>query len=205
MNKVLNGLPINWFDVLLVVVLIVGIQRGRKRGMSEELLSVLQWVGVVLGAAVVYEPLGLWLAGVTSCSALICYLTAYVVAGAFIVGVFAFLKRSFSGKLVGSDTFGGAEYYLGMPAGMLRFACVLIAMLSLLNARYYRSEEIKAMEKFQLDNYGSEFFPTLQSVQSSVFEKSLSGPPIRKYLSFLLIKPTPPETQQVQRKEFSLP
>jgi uncharacterized membrane protein required for colicin V production len=205
MTKVLNSLPINWFDVLLLVVLFVGIQRGRKRGMSEELLSVLQWLGVVLGAAVVYEPLGLWLVGVTSCSALFCYITAYVLTAAAIVGVFAFLKRTFSGKLVGSDTFGAGEYYLGMPAGMLRFACVLIALLSLLNARYYRSEEIKAMEKFQMDNYGSDFFPTLQSVQSSVFEKSLTGPPIKKYLSFLLIKPTPPETQEVKRKEFSLP
>lgn len=205
MTKVLNGLPLNWFDVLLLVVLFVGIQRGRKRGMSEELLSVLQWLGVVLGAAVIYEPLGLWLVGVTSCSVLLCYIAAYVITAAFIVGVFAFLKRTFSGKLVGSDTFGGAEYYLGMPAGMLRFGCVLVALLALLNARYYRTEEIKAMEKFQLDNYGSDFFPTLQSVQSSVFEKSLSGPPIKRYLSFLLIKPTPPEVQQVKRKEFSLP
>ena len=206
MNKVLNDLPINWFDVLLLVVLLVGIQRGRKRGMSEELLAVLQWLGVVLGAAVAYEPLGVWLVSVTSLSALVCYIGAYVITGAFIVGVFALLKRKFSERLVGSGTFGGGEYYLGMPAGMLRFACVLIALLSLLNARYYRSEEIKAMEKFQMDNYGSQFFPTLQSIQSSVFEKSLTGPPIKKYLSFLLIKPTPPEiTQQVKRKEFSLP
>jgi len=195
--NVLNNLPLNWFDVVLLVVLFLGIMRGRKRGMSEELLAVLQWLGVVLGAAIAYEPLGQWLAGVTSSSALFCYIAAYVFSAAFIVGVFALLKRWLSGKLVGSDTFGGAEYYLGMPAGMLRCACVLLVLLAVLNARYYRSEEIAAMNKFQMDNYGSDFFPTLQSVQSSVFEKSFTGPVIRNYLSFLLIKPTPPETTQV--------
>jgi len=66
------------------------------------------------------------------------------------------------------------------------------------------------MTKFQDENYGSQFFPTLQSVQSDVMEQSFVGSQARKYLSFLLIKPTAPAvpgaaTQQVKRREFSLP
>src|SRR6185503_10664356 len=119
--------------------------------------------------------------------------------------VFLLLKRTFSGKLIGSDTFGRGEYYLGMPSGMLRFACILIAGLALLNARLYRAEEIKAMTKFQNDNYGSQFFPTLQTVQDQVFAKSILGPQIKTYLGFLLIKPTLPESTQIKRTAGNLP
>jgi hypothetical protein len=124
--------------------------------------------------------------------------------------VFAYVNGTVGRKLSGSDTFGKGEFYLAMPAGILRFACVLIALLALLNARLYRTAEIKEMEKFQNDNYGSQFFPTLSSVQSSVFEKSFLGPQIKKYASFLLIKPTFPSGPGQQntassRREFTLP
>jgi len=108
------------------------------------------------------------------------------------------------GKLIGSDVFGKSEYYLGMPAGMLRFICMLITALAILNARLYSSQEIAAAQKFQLDNYGSEFFPSMQSLQATVFEQSIAGPPIRKYLGFLLITPTAPaSTGKFKQKEWS--
>jgi len=36
-------------------------------------------------------------------------------------------------------------------------------------------------------------------VQASVFEKSLIGPPIKRYLGFLLIEPTQAEDKQIVR------
>ena len=36
-----------------------------------------------------------------------------------------------------NNFFGGGEYYLGMSSGMVRFACMLLAVLALLNAPYY--------------------------------------------------------------------
>jgi hypothetical protein len=61
-----------------------------------------------------------------------------------------------------------------------------------LNARYYSAAEVKAMTKFQNENYGSNFFPTLSSVQEDVFTKSFVGTQVKEHLSFLLIKPTAP-------------
>src|SRR2546422_4577368 len=43
---------INWFDLFVLVMLVVGIFVGRKRGMSLELLSVLQWLMIVFVAAI---------------------------------------------------------------------------------------------------------------------------------------------------------
>jgi len=201
----LDNLPFNWFDVAVVIMLLIGIQRGRKRGMSEECLAMLKWVALVLVCAIAYEPMGLWLTSISPFSTLFCYIVCYVVAAIGVASAFLLVKRVFSGKLIGSDTFGSGEYYLGMPSGMLRFACILLAGLALLNARSYRTEEIKAMQKFQNDNYGSQFFPTLQTLQDQVFAKSFIGPQIKQYLGFLLIKPTRPEGKQLQRAQEKWP
>jgi hypothetical protein len=201
----LSKLPINWFDVLVLVLLLLGWHRGRKRGMSEEFITMLKWIAVILSAALVYEPMGQYLTTLLPVSKLFAYIVCYLLAAGLVAGIFVLIKRSVGGKLTGSDTFGKAEYYLAMPAGMVRFMCVLIAGLALLNARLYRHEEIKAMQKFQMDNYGSQFFPTLQTAQAQVFQQSFLGPQIKKYLSFLLITPTTPDPPQVRRAERRLP
>jgi hypothetical protein len=185
-------LPINWFDILVIVVLLVGYSRGRKHGMSKEFLEVLKWMTVVLVGAIGYEPLGIWLDSTLHIGALISFILAYCFVAVLVWLLFTFLNASLGRKLEGSDTFGKGEFYLAMPAGMLRFACILLFLLALLNARLYHTAEIKAMHKFQDDNYGSQFFPTLSSIQAEVFEASLVGTTIKKHMSFLLIKPTFP-------------
>ena len=47
-----------------------------------------------------------------------------------------------------------------MGSGLVRFSCMLLAALALLNARYFSPTEVRAMEKYQDDVYGSDFFPT---------------------------------------------
>jgi hypothetical protein len=74
-----------------------------------------------------------------------------------------------------------------------------------MNARLYRGYEIKEQEAYQKENYGSTFFPTFQSLQSQVFERSFFGPTIRSQLGFLLIQPTEPEKRPLKRKELDLP
>jgi len=197
----LNKLPINWFDALVLVLLVIGWQRGRKRGMSLEFITMLNWLAIILAAGLVYQPLGEWLTTVVPVSKLFAYIVCYLLVAGAVAGVFLLIKRYIGGRLTGSDTFGKAEYYLAIPAGMVRFLCILVAGLALLNARLYRLDEVKAMQKYQLDNYGSEFFPTLQSAQVQVFKQSFLGPHIKNYLSFLLIEPTQPEPKQVRRAE----
>jgi hypothetical protein len=77
-----------------------------------------------------------------------------------------------------------------MGSGLVRYACVVLMFLALLNARAFTPSEVKAIEKFQEDAYGSHVFPTLYTLQVAVFERSLVGPCIQHNLSFLLITPT---------------
>lgn len=203
MNLNLSWFPFNMFDFVVVVILATGLMRGRKQGMSSELLSLAKWLAVLFVCAVAYEPIGSFFKQSTSMmSTLVCYLLGYAGSALIIVLVFMGIHRALGGKLLGSDVFGRTEYYLGMGSGMLRFACGMLVGLALLNARYYSPKEVQAMEKFQNDNYGSNFFPTLHTVQSSVFERSICGKWIKENLGFLLIKPTEgEESQQFHQKD----
>jgi hypothetical protein len=168
------------------------------------LLSLLRWLTIVFGCALLYEPVGQVFVQFTNLFGLLSgYLLAYVVGALLIVLLFLGIKRLLGGKLLGSDVFGRAEYYLGMGSGLVRFSCMLLAGLALLNARYFSPTEVRAMERFQDDVYGSNFFPTLHSVQASVFDKSLTGPWIKENLGFLLIKPTRPEGKELHQKTWS--
>jgi uncharacterized membrane protein required for colicin V production len=202
----LDQLPINLFDLVVIIVLTAGITRGRKHGMSEELLNLLKWLAILFGCAAIYEPGGQFVGGFTTLfGRLSCYLVAYVGGALLMLLLFAGIKRALGGKLVGSDIFGRSEYYLGMASGLVRFSCMLLAALALLNARYFSPTEVRAMEKFQDDVYGSDYFPTLHSLQATVFDKSLTGPWIKQNLGFLLIKPTEPENKQLHQKEAVIP
>jgi uncharacterized membrane protein required for colicin V production len=202
----LDQLPINLFDLLIIAVLTAGIVRGRKHGMSEELMSLLTWLAILFVCATVYEPGGELLRQFTSLfGRLSCYLAAYVGGALLLLLLFAGIKRALGGKLLGSDIFGRSEYYLGMASGVVRFSCMLLAALALLNARYFSPIEVRTMEKFQDDVYGSNFFPTLQSLQATVFDKSLTGPWIKENLGFLLIKPTEPDKTELHQKDAVIP
>jgi uncharacterized membrane protein required for colicin V production len=201
----LDSLPINAFDLLLVVVIVVGFMTGRKHGMSEELLKLGMWLAIVFACAIAYEPLGTWLAGVSLFSLLSSFLMAYIGIGVVVFVIAALIKQYFGGKILGSDLFGRAEYYLGMGGGVIRALCVLVVGLALLNAHLYTPEEIKARESYQNEWYGSDFFPGLQSMQATVFERSLTGPWIKNNLGFFLIKPTKAENKQLHQKDYQFP
>src|SRR5215471_17204800 len=201
----LDKLPINVFDCVVLAALVLGLMRGRKHGMSEELIGLVKWLAVVILCAIVYEPGGQWFAKSSPFSLLASFLFVYLAGALLILAFFEFCRYRFGGKLVGSDIFGRAEYYLGMGSGVVRFSCMLIAALALLNARYFKPSEVRDMEAFQNDVYGSNFFPTLHTAQEVVFEKSVAGSWIKDNLSFLLITPTQPEDKSFHQKEANLP
>ena len=169
--------------------------------MSEELLSVLQWLLIVYAASALYEPIGKGLSQTTSVfSLLACYVTVYIGIAIAIKLVFSSIRRAVGEKLVGSDVFGAGEYYLGMGAGALRFACMIILFLALLHARAISTKEKIESAKSQQDNFGSISFPTLGSIQDEVFEKSITGRFVKTNLAQLLIKDTASESRPLQKE-----
>jgi uncharacterized membrane protein required for colicin V production len=185
-----NTLNVSWVDFLVLGLLGFGFWRGRKRGMSEELIDIIKWVITVVVAGLLHQPIAQLLSQWTpALSTLVCSVSTYLFLVLLVAIAFSYIHSGPGKKLAGSDTFGSAEYYLGMLSGTFRYACILIVAFSFLNARQYSAAELKASEQYQLDNFGSSFFITLPDLQREVFTRSLTGRCVREYLGFVLIQP----------------
>jgi uncharacterized membrane protein required for colicin V production len=185
----LGELRLTWFDLLVLGLVAWGIFRGRKRGMSEEVLDVLQWLSIVVLGALLYSPLGKALTHLSRMSPFLANVLAYAGIAIAIKLSFTAVKKSVGEKLVHSDAFGRFEYYLGMLAGTVRCLCVLIFALSFLHAKYISDAERAATAKMQAENFGSISFPTFGSLQYTIFYESYSGKFIRDHLRDQMMRP----------------
>ncbi len=182
----------NFFDIIVAVMLIIGLMRGKKRGMSEELLDVFKWLLVVVAAAYSYKPMGDWVAGKAPIPTLIAYISCYLFTVMVITGVFATIKGKMGEKVFESDLFGRAEYPLGMLAGMVRYGCILMMLLAVLNAFKLDYTQVEIKRKAQEKDLGEGMaFPTLESLHQGIFANSLTGQFLKSRLEHQLIIPTP--------------
>ena len=187
-GDILSVLHINWFDLAVVVWLIIGVFRGRKHGMSQELLPLVQWIAVVVATSFLYLPLARLMVQRTGLTLLPCALFSYVFIGCFVYGILGNLKKKLDDAFQEGDYFGGGEYYLGMTSGVIRFICILIAGLALLNSRIVTKAERDATLKMQQQNFESIRFPTFGEVQCAILLDSGTGNIVRAYLPHFLIQ-----------------
>jgi membrane protein required for colicin V production len=197
----MKNLPFNYVDVIIVVLLVVGIFRGRKRGMSEELLTFLQWLIIVIGGSFVYQPLGGLIKQMAPFSLLVCHVMAYVLFALVVKLLFSQIQRAVGEKILGSNAFGISEYYLGMLAGMIRFGCVMLMIMALVNAREITQQERIEMAQFQSKNFEGISFPTFGSLQQSILVESFGGSQVKQHLGFLLIKSTTWQSAPLRRSQ----
>jgi uncharacterized membrane protein required for colicin V production len=196
----MDKLPVNWFDGLVLGLLIFGVFRGRKNGMSREVLPLFKWVTLVLVCGFFYPMAAELLRNTAGLGKSSSYVCGYLLLAFVIWIVFLTCQRLLAYRMGENNFFGGGEYYLGMASGVIRFACVVLALLALLNAPYYSQADIKAREAYTKRWFGGgiytgNYFPDLQTIQESVFKKSFSGPYIKDYLGSILIETIPSDTK----------
>ncbi len=201
----LDKLPVNWFDAAVLLVLAFGLYRGRKNGMTKEILRVFQWLSLVIVCGLFYETAAQVLINLTAWSKPRGYVAGYLTLAFLVWFVFVILKKILVPRLTGSNVFGSAEYYLGMFSGMIRFGCMLFFALALLNAPVYTPAEIQARKAYVQRWYGGgiysgNYIPDLHAVQESVFKNSLLGPCIKNYLGTLLINTGPLDSNKPAAK-----
>lgn len=192
MQVQLSNLNFNWFDGLVLVLIGVGIFRGRKHGMSGELIPLFQWLCIILVGAFTYQQVGGLVKTTTGIDATYCNVGVYLLNALLLKWAFTAIGHLVGDKLLDADAFGGGEYYFGMIAGALRWLCMLLFCLALFNSVYISDAQRAATIKMQKDSFGSISFPTLSGIQHDVFRGSASGAITKKYLDILLIKPIPP-------------
>ena len=205
-NLEMDKLPVNWFDGLLLGLLVLGVFLGRKHGMSREFLPLLKWLTLVLVSGLLYPQAAQLLAKSTGLGKSGNLILGYLVL-AFVVWIlFMIIKQLFANREgTENNFFGSGEYYLGMVSGAIRLVCMLLALLALLNAPYYSQADIQAHEAyvkrwFGGGMYSGNYFPDLQTVQQSVFKGSFTGPYIKDYLGVILVQTAPPDAAKPQTK-----
>jgi len=181
-----------WFDLVFVVLIVVGCIRGKKRGMTQEFPNLIQWIITVGGGALLYRPVGELVSELTGMGKLFWFVTIYLMWAALVKGVTTWIVRSKGDKLGLADMFGSAEYPLGMVSGMIRMVLVCLFSMALINARLYTSQELQNMAKFQQDNFGSVSLPTIGTFQRSVFLESMVGKLVKDKAEPVLIEGTAP-------------
>src|SRR5215469_12378622 len=106
-----SHLLFNWFDVALVLALVVGFWRGRRRGMTKELLPTLQWVAILLVAGFCHPFLADWFQqtgvirrvfGAHFNERTAALMSAYLCITFVILIVFTMLRRKYNPKMEGS-------------------------------------------------------------------------------------------------------
>ncbi len=179
----------NYFDGIVVVWLLVGVSLGRKHGMTQEILPTLQWLAILVLAGLFYLPFSLVIFQYTSGAFNILWsrITAYLLIAFATNLLFLWLKETIGEKLTGSDYFGRAEYYLGMMAGLVRFACIVVVLCALMNSRVYSAAELAETEKMQKKNFEDIRFPTYGTVQRAILKESFTGQLLENKMPRVLI------------------
>lgn len=202
-------MTLGWFDGVVVAVLAFGIFRGRRNGMSKETLPLLQWLILVPLCAFLYPMAGQFFINVFHWTTLESYVSGYLILAVIILLIFGILKKLFMERMEKSSVFGAGEFYVGMLSGFIRVACILIAVLALLNAPVYTQEEIDAHAAYVKKNFGGDmysgnYFPTLQQLQEQILKDSATGLFVKDNLGFLLINGTAaPPAEKTQPKVLS--
>src|SRR5476649_984079 len=91
----LDKLPFNLFDLVLVAVIGFGLFRGRKNGMTKEVLPMLQWVSLVVVCGLGYQMAGEMFINFTGWSRLTSYLSGYLALALVIFFIFMVIKHHF--------------------------------------------------------------------------------------------------------------
>jgi uncharacterized membrane protein required for colicin V production len=183
------NIGLNWFDFLVAVILLAGINLGNKRGMSKEVIVFLQWCVIVVVAALFYAPIGQLISLWTGVGEMTGYVTAYLLLAGIVKMIFSKINQRVGEKIEANHPFGRMEYYFGPVATGVRFACVLLLSLALLHAGRQSAAQNELAVKQQKKDFGEVYFPTVGMVCQEVFNKSASGKFVANNLRFLLITP----------------
>jgi hypothetical protein len=204
-----TNIAFSYIDAIVLIWLVVGLFRGRKQGMTQELLPLGFWVSTVLLGGYFNQPFGAFLRRYTGGAFDVqwSFIMAYLFIAFGLALFFALLKHWLGDKLTGSDLFGRYEYYSGMLSGLVRFACMLIVLLAIMHSRIVTRAELDSINA-QMHKNLEDIHPPRYiygSIEQAIFFHSFSGKVVQEDLSDLLIPTiTPAERPMVESQKKKL-
>ena len=184
-----DELGLSWFDIAVVVLLWIGVMRGRARGISNQIVELFQWLLTVFLGVMLYVPIGRALQPHLQVSTVAAHAIAFLLVAGVVKLIAARLANAFSERLLNGDYFGSWEYPLGVVAGALIHAAMLMAALSLVRVKLVTPDEFARSQKKEGAEMGSEFLPDMGRLQAEIFRQSPTGRFIERECAHLMIQP----------------
>lgn len=180
----------HWFDLVFLIIIVSGLLYGRKRGLSVELIPLVQWITLVIICGTFCEPIGAPIASLIEIQPNAAFVFTYLLLAAGVSYVFWQIKQTIAKGLPGADYFGAAEFPLGAAAAAIRFICILFACLALLSSQYIPEEDLAEPVYGYLHDNSKGLEPV--DLHRSVFVRSWSGRWMKYSFSTWLIAAQPP-------------
>ncbi|MBI3882016.1 MAG: CvpA family protein [Verrucomicrobia bacterium] len=185
----LAKLTFGWFDFLAVVLIMLGLHLGNKSGATKQALSLAQWFGTLIVAAVIHPMLGDMLAPMLGVRLWIARLIAYASLASLLLLVLALLRRRIADRFEESNLFGKLEYVIGPVAAAVRNVSVVLLVLAIVHGIEVNPDAEKKTIKGQMDDFGFMLYPTPGVLQEAFFKNSATGKWVGDNLGFLLVTP----------------
>jgi hypothetical protein len=189
-----TGIPLNWFDAIILGALGYGYHLGKTNGASEEHMPAMKWLLIVTISGFGAPPLG----GLFSSIGLGKYwgqMMAYLFLAFLVFLFFKFLDSRGKSTLRDSEWFGRGEYPLGILLCMLKHMSIVVFVMALVNSKSVTAATVAASRENQIKEFGSAIFPTFPVINHGMFVNSFAGPHLRKRLKWVLLNPVGPKVQ----------
>ena len=179
-----------WFDIITLIVVCSGLAYGYRRGLTLELVPLLQWITLIAVCGTYYQPIGAPIARWVEIQPNEAFVFVYLLLGAVVFYLFWTIKKTIAKGLPGSKCFGNAETPLGAVAGACRFLCIQFVCITLIAANYIPPEELSGSSYYYQTSENN--VPTPADVQRGIFLRSRSGRLMKYYFGRWLIAAQPP-------------
>lgn len=134
---------VNWYDIVVFVVLMYGIWSGIRTGFAGEIIRVLGLLLMVILAMSFYQPLGRWFQSVSSLTEELANLLAFLGIAIVVYLITAAVRLAVHRRMKDLATTAVIENVGGGVAGFLRMAVVmawLSVMLALINSPFWNQQ-----------------------------------------------------------------
>ncbi len=181
----------HWFDLLVVVTLIVGFKIGQRKETLQQLISICHWALTLVICLFLYKLPAIWLAKTLSMQPDFLALIIFPIEFAIVYFLLNSKRRRIAKSVVEKEPFGHWEHHTTKVAGALRFFTFLFVLMAWISGKSVTEKDISDYKAFCENNFAGIMFPVPATIHHDIFNGSFTGKVAKEYLNGLLMTAIP--------------
>jgi uncharacterized membrane protein required for colicin V production len=176
------------FDVVALLVLVLGYRLGIQRGGNHMLPRFIKWLAVLVAASRGYEFLGLLAHQHLRIDEGLAFIGAYFLIGAAVFSAMSLFESKLEQHIKDSAVFSEIETVGGGVLGIFTFALIMVFSLSLLHGNRTSRSEAARINRQNQSEYGEAALPGIASIKYHIFDGTGTGRFLARQFGDLLVK-----------------